>query len=160
MREVQLTQNMVALVDDEDYDLVSKFSWYAQEFPNVWYAYTTIGGKKISMHQMLAGRGTKVDHRNGFGLDNRRFNLRPATTTQNAQNRRKLGRGLSKYKGVSKLKRLAGWVVRPRLNGKRVFVGYFKSETKAAQAYDNFARQNYQEFACLNFPREGERSAL
>ena len=45
-------------------------------------------------------------------------------------------------------------------NGKRKNLGYFLNESEAAQAYDNAARELFGDFAALNFPKTGERSAI
>jgi hypothetical protein len=69
-----------AIIDDEDYELVSKYGrWYENDSG---YAIkkTRINGKSVSvrMHRLVmdAPKGLQVDHINGNRLDNRKTNLR------------------------------------------------------------------------------------
>src|SRR4030042_4552219 len=102
VKEIQLTQGKVALVDDEDYNWLIKYKWCANKVETRWYAIAHIPHKgTIRMHQFLLNpeKGMKCDNINGNGLDNRRCNLRIVTNAQNSMNKRKK-RGMSKYKGV------------------------------------------------------------
>jgi len=81
-----------ALVDNEDYQwLVEERNWNILQGSNGSRLYAA-GTKKsplILMHRRILGiedRAVKVDHINGNGLDNRRQNLRFATTSQNGMN--------------------------------------------------------------------------
>ena len=75
-----------AIVDDEDYDLVKHFTWYAKVYPNRNVVYARaylpgVDGKSTSviLHRLILGTidaKTLVDHENGNGLDCRRQNLR------------------------------------------------------------------------------------
>jgi hypothetical protein len=159
-REIQLTRGKVALVDDEDFDWLNQWKWYAQ--PNVFagkkaYAQRTqyISSENkvgVMMHRLIMGatRGLEVDHINGDGLDNRRCNLRLCTRTENARNLRKSKANTSGYKGVSKY--FNKWQARLETNGKQVFVGLFPTIEEAARAYDAKAKELFGEFAGLNFP--------
>lgn len=40
-----------------------------------------------------------------------------------------------------------------------IYLGNYHTPEDAARAYDAKAREIYGEFACVNFPREGERQA-
>lgn len=104
--------------------------------------------------------GVWVDHRNGNRLDNRRENLRLATPSENCRNSAMCRRTTrsSQFKGVFWIARLSKWSAQIRV-GKR-HLGVFLSEIDAALAYDVAARAHFGEFACVNFPRPGERSAL
>lgn len=81
MRFIKLTQQKIAIVDDDRYDALIKFKWRAVKRRNSWYAKTTIykNGNRIdiSMHRFVAhtpfGKVTHHDNRNT--LDNRRDNL-------------------------------------------------------------------------------------
>lgn len=92
-----------------------------------------------------------VDHKNGITLDNRRSNLRHATLSQNAGNRR-IKMGKSKYKGVTctKGKLQKKWKARIGNNGERIVLGNFYTEIEAARAYNKAAMAKWGEFAYLN----------
>jgi hypothetical protein len=112
----------------------------------------------VLMHRYLMGEPAEdVDHWNRDSLDNRRENLRLATASQNIANGLSRG-GSSKFKGVSWSR--DGWNASLRKNYKTIHLGRFDTEESAARAHDTAARQLHGEFARVNFPRDGERSAL
>ena len=93
VKEIELTRDQVALVDDEDYPVLIKASWYALPRHNHWYAATSNsngGPVTVYMHRVImdAPDGMQVDHINHNGLDNRRRNLRICTQSENLRNRR------------------------------------------------------------------------
>jgi len=149
---IELTQDKFAIINDEDYELISQYKWCARKNRNHWYAQTHIYrlGKRttISMHTLLVEKksGYMIDHINRNGLDNRRENLRLATNRQNQGNREKL-RGTSQYKGVRRCTDCNRW----RASIKSIHLGLFSSEEEAAKAYDKAAKEYYGEFAKLNF---------
>ena len=82
----------VALVDDEDYELVSGYTWCAARFsPRILYACSYVRGSGaaapvyVRMHKLITG-WPRTDHINGNGLDNQRANLRPVSQAQNQAN--------------------------------------------------------------------------
>ena len=111
MKKIKLTQGKVALIDDDDFVLVSKHRWHFSRRGRSFYAEASINSPKgqvtISMHILIMGRksGSEIDHVNNNGLDNRRCNLRHVTFSQNQQNRRSNANGSSKFKGLSWCKR-------------------------------------------------------
>jgi hypothetical protein len=106
-----------------------------------------------------------VDHEDGNGLNDRRYNLRVATTAQNQWNGKKRESGkTSQYKGVCWHEKHKKWRSQTKYFSKFVWMGEFPSEIvngidigeiKAAKAYDQAARKYFGVFARLNFP-EGE----
>lgn len=163
--EIPLSRGMVALIDDEDLPLVAGIPWYAAGgYGNrTWYAVADEQLGWLHMHRRLLGleRGDprRPDHRDGNGLNNRRANLRLATPAQNSQNRR--GYGSSGFKGVVLYKRHGRSICwRARIGSPCKALGQFGTPEDAARAYDAEARRRYGEFACVNFPSPGERSAL
>lgn len=164
MKTVQLSKGKIALVDDEDFELVSVFKWYATASNLTDYAVRNIevspGTRRLlRMHTFLTG-WQRVDHINGNGLDNRRSNLRQATETQNKRNRRKPKGSSSIYKGVGWQVYAQKWQAGITVNYKRIHLGLFENEEDAAKAYDQEARIRFGKFATLNFPNDGEQGAI
>jgi hypothetical protein len=159
----------VALVDDEDYDLVMQYRWHIHDpepKPGQQrkgpYAVTNgyAGGRRHyqRMHCLIMGR-KGIDHKDHDGLNNQRSNLRPATGSQNNQNARPRLAGSSQYKGVCLVRRGRWWRAYIDCDGKRRWLGDFASELEAAYAYDAAARALFGEFACPNF-QEGPTQAM
>ena len=142
MKEIQLTQGQVALVDDENFERLNQFKWHAVKGKKIIYARRnsiTINGKQhgIYMHHEIIGRppkGFEVDHRNGQGLNNQQYNLRFVTRRQNQQNLHNKSKG-SRFPGVYWHKRLKKWKSQIEINGHRKHLGYFVNEFEAFDAY-------------------------
>lgn len=164
MKIIPLTKGYKAIVDDEDYEKVSQYKWYAniKNDYSTPYAYRKqwISEKKkyisIAMHRFVFGLVTgylDVDHRNGNTLDNRKENLRVATHQDNMRNRKvNSKRG---YKGVSYCNRdklIKKWRAYIQIKGKFRNLGYFMTAEEGAKAYDIAAKEYYKDFARLNFP--------
>lgn len=155
MKKIILSQGKVALVDDSDYPGLSGFIWCAVKDGNTFYAARTITynngvSSLLRMHSVLLLGVEKIDHRDGDGLNNQRHNLRPATTRQNGQNRRKVAAASSAFKGVSFHLRDRKWQARIKVSAARIQLGYFESEADAARAYNAAALKYFGEFASLN----------
>lgn len=157
-REIPLTQGQVALVDDEDYDLVSQYSWYASFNPsmNGYYAVAHIsasGSRKIcGMHRLLMNAPSSlcVDHINHNTLDNTRNNLRLCTKGQNQANQKLHGNNTSGYKGVNWHSKARIWCANLRIGSRKIYLGSYDSPLLAAIAYDNAAKKMCGEFALTN----------
>jgi HNH endonuclease len=153
--EIKLTQGKVALIDDEDYDRISRYNWMASNEHGVWYAVAKIKKNGIwtnlKMHRFLmsAKEDEIVDHRDHDGLNNQKANLRRCTQSQNLSNQRKT-RGISKYKGLYFRKECNLWYAGAKSGNIRLRRGGFSSEEAAALAYNEIARELHGEFACLN----------
>lgn len=165
MKQILLTQGFVALVDDEDYEVLAALSWTPAHRGSGVYAvhYKRRKGEPRTctlMHRLIldAPPGLQVDHANGNTLDNRRSNIRLATRSQNQANSRRT-RGASRFKGVNWFSPKGCWVAKIGLNQCSRHLGYFADEEAAARAYDDAAREVFGPFAALNFPRPGEQSA-
>jgi hypothetical protein len=154
--DIILTQNQVTTIDDEDYELASKYKWHAVKEPSGYYAYSHFyrEGKRttIQLHRLImkAEKGQQIDHINGNTLDNRKENLRFCDYSQNQQNKKQT-RGTSKYKGVSLFKETGKWKASIGVDRKNYHIGYFDSEEEAAKAYDKKTKELFKEFASLNF---------
>lgn len=156
-REIDLSQGLRAIVDDDDFDWLSQMRWCAHREGRQIYAwsYKNVDGRQtyLKMHRIIlnAPQCAVVDHVNGNGLDNRRENIRLATRTENCANRGKTVSGTSKYKGVHWSSRRNRWIAQIKKNRVGKYIGSFSTEVEAAQNYDMAARILFGGFARMNF---------
>lgn len=86
--EVKYNNNVIeCLVDDDDWDLLSKYKWYCDQG----YIRSKINGKTVYMHRLItnAPNDKVVDHINGIRHDNRKNNIRVTTYSVNNHNKNK-----------------------------------------------------------------------
>ncbi len=147
--------------DFEDIELVNKYSWHITKGKNncTDYVRSTINGKHISLHRLIMesmdpdfDRSFEIDHADRNGLNNRRYNLRLATSQQNKHNRANFGK--VEYVGVWKTKTRFASGIKPPEFDKQIKLGFFKSSEDAAIVYDLAAMFYFKEFANLNFPSD------
>lgn len=148
---IVLTDNKYTVIDEEDFEKVSKYTWYACLCYESWYVRNTDGGQFLHQFLMSAPPGWQVDHINHDTMDNRRGNLRVVTPSENGMNKRKAnGTFSSQYKGVSWHKGAGKWIVEVRFEGTRHYVGLFTDEHEAAEAYNVKAVEVAGDFVHLN----------
>ena len=152
MKTINLTQNKVAIVDDDDYERLIKFCWYYEKG----YAKAKIPNKRgekktLGMSAMVIGTipGLEIDHVNRDGCDNRKENLRHCTRSQNESNKGK-SKGSSIYKGVYWHKGSGKWMAYIKKNQKCYHLGLYQDEKDAAIAYNAAAADMFGKFAGLN----------
>jgi hypothetical protein len=137
--EIPLTQGFVALVDPEDYDVLSKCKWHAAKNGNTVYAKRGLNSKTIFMHRAVieCKTGDEIDHIDGNGLNNQKSNLRVASPRVNQQNQHVNKK--SGYTGVYRTKygRFKAFI---QIKGKTRYIGYFFNEVDAHNRYLAFAR--------------------
>lgn len=142
-KAIPLGKGKVTLVDNEDYEFLSKYNWHLSLDG---YACNRVLGR---MHRYIlqAPKGVLVDHIDRDKLNNRRFNLRIATVSENSQNSGP--RNGSKYKGVSKKSGVKPWRARIYC-GREVNLGSFETEIEAAKAYNKKALELFGKDCFLN----------
>jgi hypothetical protein len=163
MKSIVLSGGKVTLVDDEDYEEVSKhvgtdkYEWRVLDKGKgrqyvVRSVYECGKIKLVYLHREIMGAkpGEHVDHIRGGGLDNRRSNLRIATRAQNMWNSRISVANTTGFKGVSYRKDVGKFTARIRTKEKHLFLGYHNTPEEAAHAYDEAARKHHGEFARTN----------
>ena len=156
MKRIPLTQGQFAIVDDEDFEWLNQWKWYASKDGRTFYAIRkqAVGERKltVAMHRQIlkAKKGQEVDHRNGDGLFNVRHNLR-LCTKQNRYNRKLNTSSFSGFKGVVWNRSANKWQSQIGYNGKVFYLGIFFCLVKAAKTYDKAARKYFGEFANTNF---------
>lgn len=144
----------VALIDDENAELVAPFSWVRHSAGYAVAHARGQGNRQVYMHRLILAppAGVQVDHINRDGLDNRRANLRLADKRQQQGNIALNARNTSGFRGVSLDSRRGRWAAHIAFNSRSQFLGYFATPEAAAHAYDIAAAAHFGEFAWLNFP--------
>lgn len=150
---VPLTQGYEAIIDSADAELIGKNNWCVRFAKGPVYAVrgTKKGGKcaEVRMHRVIAGAPEThcVDHVNGNGLDNRRSNLRVATTSQNICNARIRSDNKIGLKGVALHRQTGKFRARIKANGRDIHLGLFETADAAHYAYSEAARIFFGDFA-------------
>jgi hypothetical protein len=156
MIEIPLTQGQMALIDDEDWNLVSRYKWFAHWDikGKCFYAVTNIvmqDGKRgrLYMHRIItnANIGEDVDHIHHMTLDNRRSELRVCTHSQNKCNGGPYINNASGYRGVCWHKSTKKWQAQITTNHKRIHLGYFLTAENAHEAYKAASFKYHGEFS-------------
>lgn len=154
---ISLTKGRISIVDLDEYDWIKEFRWKCRIVGNRAYAYRRFkkNGKQYTeqMHRLIlnAPRGVEVDHINGNGLDNRRSNLRLATTAQNQHNQTFLrSDNTNGFKGVFHDKRHNVYGAQIQVGKKHITKTGYDTPEDAANAYDDLASLYFGEFAYTN----------
>ncbi len=143
-----------ALVDDEDFPYISRFSWGSGGNGTVGRTFTGIDGIRvfIPIVSFLISKKSneRIYHKNQNPLDNRKENL-IVRTYGNATHHFKKQKGTtSKYKGVLRLKTGNYWTAHITFQRKRYYLGCFSSEVDAAIEYNKKSLEFYGEHAYQN----------
>lgn len=146
MKKIELTRGLFAILDDEDFDSINKFKWYARKGRYTWYASRKVMEKDktgkwkhkelIHMHRVInkTPKSLFTDHINGNGLDNTKNNLRSVTNSQNLLNSRIRADNSSGFRGISWHKSRKKWRVYISDNGKHRHIGLFNTLEEAIEA--------------------------
>ena len=138
-----------ALIDDEDYGKVKKWSWRLHKG----YVVRSSNGR-TSLHREVARRanilieGKQVDHIDRDGTNCMRKNLRSCSPLQNSMNRflPKRNNSSNRYRGVRLHRTKKMWIA--SLSKKDL--GLFPSEEEAAVRYNEAGKELYGDFFIPN----------
>lgn len=153
MKFIPLTQGQFAIVDDADFEFLNQWKWYAQKTEAGFYAsrckYRRGPGRLVLMHRLVANakESEEIDHWNRNTLDNQRLNLRVATVSQNAANRKISTKNTSGHKGVCWNKERSKWHAYFYKGGKIYNLGFFDDKTEAAQVRELEFKKAFGQFA-------------
>ncbi len=153
---VPLTKGYEAIIDAADVPVVAGYVWHAREkrrkdggVRSVHAGAKPDGSNYVHMHRLLcrADPALEVDHRDGNGLNNRRDNLRVATTSQNQMNAAVRSDNSTGVKGVywDEPRKKFGAQIWAR--GKKLSIGRFETLEAAASAVASTRKELHGEFA-------------
>jgi hypothetical protein len=167
MKEIELTQGKNAIIDDDDFDFLNRFSWqYCNGNVSTNFKLSSGRWVRIPMNRFLYK--PKIQYRiifiNKNPLDNRKSNLKLVTTSQfngtsskmyltNAVRGKTRRNPSSKYKGVSKIKdkryKFKKWSATVQFKGE-VYNKLFATEDEAGLWYNNKAKELFGELSYQN----------
>jgi len=142
-----------AIVDDDDFDRISKYKWSVHKKGNCFYAHRgfVCNGKlkHVLMHQEILNfpKDLDIDHINGNSIDNRKSNLRICLHQENAYNRRPNKDTETGYKDIHFVQKTHQFTVCITSNSKKHGIGNFKTLSEAIEAYNKAADKLHGEFA-------------
>jgi hypothetical protein len=149
---VTLTQGYEAIIGAADVPLVESWNWFAMVQSHTVYAirkeYNGTKQRTICLHRVVMGEpeGLQVDHEDGDGLNNQRYNLRVASSFQNSHNRRVSSNNKSGFKGVCWNKGSGKWLAQIGFNSGKKYLGLFTSPEEAHAAYCQASKKYHGEF--------------
>lgn len=143
MKLLKLTKGKYSKVDDEDFEILNNYKWYATKSKkrSSYYAkrdvYSKLGeGRKIKksihLHRFITNcpDGSVVDHLDRDGLNNQKSNLKICSFRENCSNKS----NSKKYMGVYKTgKKFVAKIT--------ITIGIYEKEIDAAQAYLEYTKQ-------------------
>lgn len=144
MKKIKLTRGKVTLVDNDDFEKLSKFKWYVNFHTSTSYAVRTRrknekGSNMIGMHRLIMNcpKGLIVDHIDGNGLNNRKSNLRVVDARTNQLNRKQHRKRKNGTFGFTKINgnKNKPYLAQIRIQGVKKHLGLYKTQKLAHMAY-------------------------
>lgn len=141
MKSIMLSNGGLALVDDQDFELLNRWRWHRSQNG---YAMRSSYRGKVVMHRLImspAPSGLEVDHINRDKLDNRRSNLRWVTHSVNQRNNPAQANNTSGYRGVCWDRTRGKWRAATKHDGRHVLIGRYDTAEEASTAYEAYVRE-------------------
>ena len=145
IRIIKLTKGQFTVIDEADYESVRHYRWRAAIGKKTFYAIAHYKKGKKTVHIKMARLILKAtnpniptDHIDRNGLNNRRYNLRICSHSENNYNRGTWAK--SGFKGI--YLRKDKWQATVLIKGKIKSIGYFKNQTAAFVAQQKVLEVN------------------
>lgn len=154
------------MVDDDDFEMLSKFRWMAFFQGKNKYVVANLPlvhrkQRQIRMHRLLMGfpKNKVIDHIDMDGFNNQKLNLRICNQSQNLMNRGKPSAWVNNpmrsiYKCVYWENTRKKWSVQLRIEGKMKRFGFFSCERKAGLTANEMIKKYHGDFSNLNTIKE------
>jgi len=155
MKKIPISKHShYALVDDDDYDELSKYKWFDMAGYAVRQVYEKGSGRSnrkvrtIRMHRLILGfpDGT-IDHIDGNRCNNQKSNLRVCSPGENALNAKVRTDNTSGFKNVLWNKQKQKWQVKLHVGGYQRHCGFYNLLEEAIGAAHTFRLFYHKDFA-------------
>lgn len=138
--------------DMEDYDKIKDYCWHENIDKRNQYSSLKANsidefGKRtiITMHHVIIGK--YYDHIDRNTFNNRKYNLRKASFSENARNKSVQKNNSSGFTGVSFDKKSDKWRAYIRIDGAQKTLGFYKDKEDAIKTRLEYEAKYYGEFA-------------
>lgn len=133
--------------DMDDYDKIKDYCWYEIDCGeyHTMEAWDKNLQTQIKMHWLIVDK--YYDHADRNPFNNRKYNLRPATASQNSVNRRVLRRNTSGFIGLCWEEKRQKWKVTIGVGNKKINLGRFLNKEDAIKARLKAEKKYFGEFA-------------
>ena len=141
------------VVDSWNYDWLSQFTWYLNNYGYAMCSVRESGKNKYyMMHRLINKQFGKmqVDHINRIRTDNREKNLRAVFPYQNSANASSHKDSKVRYRGVSYCKRDNKYKAQICSRGEKIFIGRFECQHDAARAYNKKSEELHGVYGSKN----------
>ena len=151
-KEIVCSGGEIAICDDEDYPLLSRFRWVVRGgYPMC----RIVGSGLVAMYRIVFGdrqKGNHIDHINRDKLDSRKCNLRSVSPSVNGANKaRPLGK--NPYTGVYLVSGSKDrWYFQVTKEGRYYKIGYLSDPAFAAELRDCLKKYLFGDATTLIFP--------
>ena len=145
-REIELLETQLRVYRDGTIWRLNKGNRWGYEWKivktvvtNKGYFSVKLTKKRVSLHRIVAytylgldinDKKIQIDHKNRIRTDNRVENIEIVTNQQNMWNR-------SNTKGYTFDKKTGKYKAQISVNGKKIYLGYYKTEEEASNAYQD-----------------------
>ena len=145
-------QGDMFLIDLDDFERVVKIAWRKTKSG---YFRGKYNGKTIQLQRFIlnAPDNIIVDHRNHDKSNNRKYNLRQATVSQNAMNRKVAYTCKSGVTGVSWYSKTHQWQAYITINYQRIYLGRYNNFDDAVEARKQAEEKYFGEWSYDNSQR-------
>lgn len=155
MKQIQLSQGMVAVVDDDDFERLSGFRWFYRGERNENLGYAMRHGRKtdrtktIYLHREIANPppGHEVVFVNHDRLDCRKRNLLVLTKTEALKHHRTRSVNTTREAGVHRNAETGTWSAYICRSGQYYHVGTYPYKVQAEHFYQKAVAQENQNAA-------------
>lgn len=142
---IAVGKGLFAEVDDVDWDL-SFYSWFLHDG----YVEARLNGKNTRLHNIIANRmgllqSQHIDHEDQNKLNNKRSNLREATSSQNQANRVEQVNNRLGFKGICFHQ--GKYQVSITKEKRQIYLGRFDTIEQAHLAYSEASKRYFGEFS-------------
>lgn len=140
----------VMKIDYDDWEKLKNNKWFINKTKEG-YLYVR-NRRRGYLHRIVNNtpKNLVTDHINGNKLDNRKCNLRSATTAQNTCNLQVRSTSRSGFRGVSFHGIAKKYLAQISVGKKYFYLGLFETAEEAALAYNAAAIKYHKQFARLN----------